>query len=117
MFRQAAVAQDADQSMNGFEGGSASGDADADALEGKIISRAYTKVKRKNFTISNFSDDFDIPDEWVYKPTTQRILNEEDRKVSYSNGQDQNSIRLHENIINQSDGFKIKNYFLSINSD
>ena len=47
MFRQAAVAQDADQSMNGFEGGSASGDADADALEGKIISRAYTKVKRK----------------------------------------------------------------------
>ena len=56
MFRQAAVAQDADQSMNGFEGGSASGDADADALEGKIISRAYTKVKEKNFTISNFSD-------------------------------------------------------------
>ena len=117
MFRQAAVAQDADQSMNGFEGGSASGDADADALEGKIISRAYTKVKRKNFTISNFSDDFDISDEWVYKPTTQRILNEEDRKVSYSNGQDQNSIRLHENKINQSDGSKIKNYFLSINGD
>ena len=117
MFRQAAVAQDADQSMNGFEGGSASGDADADALEGKIISRAYTKVKRKNFTISNFSDDFDISDEWVYKPTTKRILNEEDRKVSYSNGQDQNSIRLHKNKINQSDGSKIKNYFLSINGD
>ena len=117
MFRQAAVAQDADQSMNGFEGGSASGDADADALEGKIISRAYTKVKRKNFTISNFSDDFDISDEWVYKPTTQRILNEEDRKVSYSNGQDQNTIRLYENKINQSDGSKIKNYFLSINGD
>ena len=35
MFRQAAVAQDTDQSMNGFEGGSASGDADSDALEGK----------------------------------------------------------------------------------
>ena len=29
--------------MNGFEGGSASGDADSDVLEGKIISRAYTK--------------------------------------------------------------------------
>ena len=55
--------------MNGFEGGSASGDADADALEGKIISRAYTKVKRKNFTISNFSDNFDISD-----CTTQRNL-------------------------------------------
>ena len=35
----------------------------------------------------------------------------------YSNSQGQNSIGLHENIINQSDGFKIKNYFLSINSD
>ena len=35
MFRQAAVAQDADQSMNGFEGGSASGDADSDALREK----------------------------------------------------------------------------------
>ena len=117
MFRQAAVAQDADQSMNGFEGGSASGDADSDVLEGKIISRAYTKVKRKNFTISNFSDDFNISDEWVYKPTTERILNDEDLKASYSNSQGQNSIGLNENIINQSDGFKIKNYFLSINGD
>ena len=117
MFRQAAVAQDSDQSMNGFEGGSASGDADSDVLEGKIISRAYTKVKRKNFTISNFSDDFNISDEWVYKPTTERILNDEDLKASYSNSQGQNSIGLNENIINQSDGFKIKNYFLSINGD
>ena len=117
MFRQAAVAQDADQSTNGFEGGSASGDADSDALEGKIISRAYTKLKRKNFTISNFSDDFDISDEWVYKPTTERILNDEDLKASYSNSQGKNSIGLNENIINQSDGFKIKNYFLSINGD
>jgi len=117
MFRQAAVAQDADQSMNGFEGGSASGDADADVLEGKIISRAYTKVKRKNFTISNFSDDFDISDEWVYKPTTERIFNDEDLKASYSNSKGQNSLGLNENKINQSDGFKIKNYFLSINSD
>jgi len=117
MFRQAAVAQDADQSMNGFEGGSSSGDADADALEGKIISRAYTKVKRKNFTISNFSDNFDISDEWVYKPTTERILNDENIKASYSNIQNQNSIGLHENKINQSDSFKIKNYFLSINSE
>ena len=48
-----AVAQDADQSTNGFEGGSSSGDADSDALEGKIISRAYTKVKEE-FTISTF---------------------------------------------------------------
>lgn len=117
MFRQAAVAQDANQSTNGFEGGSASGDAEADALEGKIISQSYTKANRKNFTISNFSDDFDISDEWVYKPTSERILNEEDLKVSYSNNLGQNSTGLHVNKINQSDGFKIKNYFLSINGD
>ena len=47
----------------------------------------------------------------------ERILNDEDIKASYSNSQGQNSIGLNENIINQSDGFKIKNYFLSINSD
>ena len=39
--------------------------------------------KRKNFTISNFSDNFDISDEWVYKPTTERILNDEDIKALF----------------------------------
>jgi hypothetical protein len=117
MFRQAAVAKDGDKSINGFEGGSASGDADADVLEGKIIGRAHTNLKRKNFTISNFSDDIDISDEWVYKPTTERILDEKDLKLPYSNVQAQKSIGLPKNKVNQSDGFKIKNYFLSINGD
>ena len=117
MFRQAAVAKDADQPTNGFEGGSASGDSDSDALEGKTISRAYTKVKRKNFTISNFSDDYNISDEWIYKPTTERILDDKDLKVSYSNGQGKKFIRFSNNEINYTDRFKIKNYFLSINRD